>query len=59
MMRLFAVTCLVVGVSLLWSWVDDGPRWMLAVAITLLLVFAVIAPHREREAKRRREVRDA
>jgi hypothetical protein len=51
MRYLFGVVCLCVGQAFLWTWVDDGPRWMLGVAVTALVLHAlVMAPGRDSAA---------
>lgn len=48
MRYLFGVACLCIGQGLLWTWVSDGDRWLLAVAVTALVLYALaMAPGRD------------
>lgn len=51
MRYLFGSACLVIGMAFLWTWVAGGPRWMLGVAITALILYAVtMAPGRPKDS---------
>lgn len=41
MRYLTGTACLIAGQALLWTWVSSGERWLLAVAVTLLVIYAL------------------